>query len=288
MSPKSRIYNLVMSWRNKPFRELRDIEQSDWQNATSKGELGDLEGAGSVNLSQNPYRGTHYEPIFNLPGSSLKGVLYRPLMNANANSILRHCLEGIDAIHYWQCSNRIIPLILPINTESLQTTHFVDALCDLVLNSRLPIGLINIGLLQKPTESIAVIQGITRLHRLGVLFHWLNFDGDLETVKLIVDFQFEAVHLHSELLRKSESSQIKTLIEQINSFKKWGCKIGLSHVTFVHDNEIAYQLGIDYCYGSLMLTPVSRHQIINVQDSRIGKALFSIQTTEKPKPQGDL
>jgi hypothetical protein len=59
-------------------------------------------------------------------------------------------------------------------------------------------------------------------------------------------------------------------------------------VTFVHDNEIAYQLGIDYCYGSLMLTPVSRHQIINVQDSRIGKALFSIQTTEKPKPQGDL
>ena len=44
MSPKSRIYNLVMSWRNKPFRELRDIEQSDWQNGMPKGELGDLEG----------------------------------------------------------------------------------------------------------------------------------------------------------------------------------------------------------------------------------------------------
>jgi len=23
------------------------------------------------------------------------------LMNAHANSILRHCLEGIDAIYYW-------------------------------------------------------------------------------------------------------------------------------------------------------------------------------------------
>ncbi len=44
MSPKSRIYNLVMSWRNKPFRELRDSKQSDWQNVTSKSELGDLEG----------------------------------------------------------------------------------------------------------------------------------------------------------------------------------------------------------------------------------------------------
>ena len=78
MSPKSRIYNLVMSWRNKPFRELRNIEQSDWQNGMPKGELGDLEGGGSINPSKNPYRGTHYESIFNLPGSSLKGVLYRP------------------------------------------------------------------------------------------------------------------------------------------------------------------------------------------------------------------
>jgi hypothetical protein len=51
---------------------------------------------------------------------------------------------------------------------------------------------------------------------------------------------------------------------------------------------MAYQLGIDYCYGSLMLTPVSRHQIVHVQDSRIGKALFSIQKSEKLNPQGDL
>ena len=78
MSPKSRIYNLVMIWRNKPFRDLRDIKQSDWQNVTSKSELGDLERGGSINPSKNPFRETHYESIFNLPGSSLKGVLYRP------------------------------------------------------------------------------------------------------------------------------------------------------------------------------------------------------------------
>ena len=28
MSPKSRLYNLVMAWKNKPFRELRDIERT--------------------------------------------------------------------------------------------------------------------------------------------------------------------------------------------------------------------------------------------------------------------
>ena len=44
MSLKSNIYNLVKIWRTKPFRELRDIQQSDWKNATTKSELGDLEG----------------------------------------------------------------------------------------------------------------------------------------------------------------------------------------------------------------------------------------------------
>ena len=96
MSPKSRIYNLVMSWRNKPFRELRDIEQSDWQNGMPKGELGDLERGGSINPSKNPFRGTHYESIFNLPGSSLKMSFISALMNAHSNTILRHCVEGID------------------------------------------------------------------------------------------------------------------------------------------------------------------------------------------------
>ena len=288
MIPKSRFYNLVMSWRNKPFRELRDIERSEWQDGTPKDKIMVSEGITSINPSKNPYRGTHFEPIFNLPGSTLKGVLYRPLIDAPPIEVLRHCMEGIDAIHYWQCSNRIIPLILPINTEILQTSEYVDSLCDLILNSRLPIGLVNVGLLQKPSESSTLIQGIARLRRLGVLFHWLNFDSDPDIIKLIVDFQFEAVHIHAELLRDNKSLQIEQLIEQINLFKKWGCKIGLSHVTFVHDNEMAYQLGIDYCYGSLMLTPVSRHQIVHVQDSRIGKALFSIQKSEKLNPQGDL
>lgn len=32
MSPKSRLYNLVMAWKNKPFRQLRDIEQPYWES----------------------------------------------------------------------------------------------------------------------------------------------------------------------------------------------------------------------------------------------------------------
>jgi EAL domain-containing protein (putative c-di-GMP-specific phosphodiesterase class I) len=277
-----------MAWKNKPFRELHDIERTEWQDDISgnktppQGHCESTKGAISV------YRGIHFEPIFNRSGSALKGVLYRPLLNAQKHEVLRHCMEGIDAIHYWQCSNRIIPLILPIHIHTLQSSSCVDGICDLILNSRLPVGLISLGLIHEHSISSEVMQSITRLRRLGVLFHWLNFDSSPEMIKLVDDFQFEAVHIHANLFRNKNTEEVEQAIDQIQLFKKWGCKTYLSHVTFVYDNEIAYQLEIDYCYGSLMLSPVTRHQIIHIQDSRIGKALFSIHTSKKTNPQGDL
>lgn len=288
MSPKSRLYNLVMAWKNKPFRELHDIERAEWHEAIAVNKTAPQAHRESTKGAINVYRGIHFEPIFNRSGSALKGVLYRPLLNVQEHEVLRHCMEGIDAIHYWQCSNRIIPLILPIRINTLRSSSCIDGICDLILNSRLPVGLISLGLIYEDSISSEVIQNITRLRRLGVLFHWLNFENNPEMIKLIADFQFEAVHIRADLLRSINSDGIDQAIDQIQLFKKWGCKTYLSNVTFVHDNEMAYQLSIDYCYGSLMLSPVSRHQIIHIQDSRIGKALFSIQTSKKTNHQGDL
>ena len=278
MSPKSRLYNLVMAWKNKPFRELRDIEKPYWESPKDKEQL-------THHFPRNPvdefaYRGINFEPIFNRSGSALKGVLFRPLLTASSSEVLRYCMEGIDAIHYWQCSNRIIPLILPINVMDLKIAACVDGLCDLILNSRLPIGLINIGISHHQAIDNELIAAITKLRRLGVLFHALQFDGNPNTIKLISEFQFEAVHCDVSHIREANPSTRTQLIDQIHLFKKWACKTYFSNVTFVRDNELAYQLGIDYCYGSLMLSPVNRHQIIHIQDSRIAKALFSIQTSK--------
>jgi len=278
MSPKSRLYNLVMAWKNKPFHELRDIEQPHWESPKDKEQF-------AHHLPKNPfdefaYRGIDFEPIFNRSGSALRGVLFRPLLSASSSEVLRYCMEGIDAIHYWQCSNRIIPLILPIKITDLKIAACIDGLCDLILNSRLPIGLINIGFTHYQELDNALTAAITKLRRLGVLFHALQFDGNPSTIKLISQFQFEAVHFDVSHIRETNSSTSVQLIDQIHLFKKWSCKTYFSNVTFVRDNELAYQLGIDYCYGSLMLSPVNRHQIIHIQDSRIGKALFSIQTSK--------
>lgn len=278
MSPKSRLYNLVMAWKNKPFRELRDIERPYWESPKDKEQLTNHSPRGL--MDEFAYRGIDFEPIFNRSGSALKGVLYRPLFTAGPSEVLRFYMEGIDAIHYWQCSNRIIPLILPIKVSDLKIASCMDGLCDLILNSRLPIGLINIGLTHHQEIDNELIAAITKLRRLGVLFHALQFDGNPHAIKLISQFQFEAVHFDASAIRETSSSTNDQLIDQIHLFKKWSCKTYFSNVTFVRDNELAYQLGIDYCYGSLMLSPVNRHQIIHIQDSRIGKALFSIQTSK--------
>ena len=278
MSPKSRLYNLVMAWKNKPFRELRDIEQPYWENPKNTEQL--VTHTAKYPIDQFAYRGIDFEPIFNRSGSALKGVLFRPLLTANSTEVLRYCMEGIDAIQYWQCSNRIIPLILPIKVSDLKITACLDGLCDLILNSRLPLGLINIGFTNHQEIDNELIVAMTKLRRLGVLFHALQFDGNPNTIKLISQFQFEAVHFDVSHIRETNSLTGTQLIDQIHLFKKWSCKTYFSNVTFVRDNELAYQLGIDYCYGSLMLSPVNRHQIIHIQDSRIGKALFSIQTSK--------
>ncbi len=214
MSPKSRLYNLVMAWKNKPFRELRDIERPYWESPKDKEEFTHRLPRNSVD--ELTYRGIDFEPIFNRSGSALKGVLFRPLLTASSSEVLRFCMEGIDAIHYWQCSNRIIPLILPINVSDQKIASCVDGLCDLILNSRLPIGLINIGLTNHQAIDNELSAAITKLRRLGVLFHALQFDGNPNTIKLISQFQFEAVHFDVSHIRETNSSASAQLIDQIH------------------------------------------------------------------------
>ncbi|NDC66535.1 MAG: hypothetical protein EBZ73_08000, partial [Burkholderiaceae bacterium] len=73
MSPKSRLYNLVMAWKNKPFRQLRDIEQPYWESPQHEDQFAQATPRNVVDPLA--YRGIDFGPIFNRSGSSLKGVL---------------------------------------------------------------------------------------------------------------------------------------------------------------------------------------------------------------------
>jgi hypothetical protein len=43
----------------------------------------------------------------------------------------------------------------------------------------------------------------------------------------------------------------------------------------VKDLSHASLMQVDHCYGGLMMPPISRHQMLHINDSRIAKAIFS-------------
>ena len=174
MSPKSRLYTLVKAWKNKPFQEVRDACGDHW--------LGLSDQALEQHDCWSQRQAISHEPIFNAGGTKLTGSLFRPLLTATDTQLLRLFMEGLDTISYWYRSGRPIPGILPIPTHALISNHYIDALSDLILNSRLPVGLVSLGIQTLPNaeKAFAFKEGLLRLRRLGILLHLMDFIGTAE------------------------------------------------------------------------------------------------------------
>jgi len=265
MSPKSRLYTLVKAWKNKPFQEVRDVCGEPWLGLSSE--------ALEEYQSWSKRQAISNEPIFNTQGTKLTGSIFRPLITAADPQLLRLFMEGLDTITYWYRSGRFIPGILPIPEKSMASSDFVDALIDLTLNSRLPVGLVNLGIHINEDADYADLskEGLLRMRRLGVLIHFLNFSGAASQMRWIEEMQPEGIHLE---LGPFRVNGLPTEInEQIKSFRS---PIYAKNITLLRDLENATNLGVSHCYGGLMMSPVSRHQMLHISDSRIAKAIFSL------------
>ena len=265
MSPKSRLYTLVKAWKNKPFQEVRDISNEPWPGLSGES----LE----EHRSWIKRQAISHEPIFNLQGTKLKGSLYRPLLSANKIQLLRLFMEGLDAITYWYRSGRFISGVLPMPSYALESSSCIDALTDLILNSRLPVGLINLGVLHLPsngTEDICM-SNLLRMRRLGVLIHQMGFTGTTPEILWIEKLQPEGIHIEMDHLRNTAMPA-----EAVELLKQMPCEIYAANITFVKDLANAAILGSNYAYGGLMMPPISQHQTLHISDSRIAKAIFSL------------
>ncbi|MFZ4061658.1 MAG: diguanylate phosphodiesterase [Polynucleobacter sp.] len=265
MSPKSRLYTLVKAWKNKPFQEVRDACGEPWLGLSSQ--------ALEEQQSWSKRQAISNEPIFNLKGTKLTGSLFRPLLSSTDAQLLRLFMEGLDTISYWYRSGRFIPGILPLPIHAMASSHCIDAISDLILNSRLPVGLINLGILRLPDPDIEhpCKEGLLRLRRLGVLMHLMQFSGAQQEIRWVEEMQLEAIHIDMSQLR----SQVLPL-DLINQVQGQQTQIYASNITLVKDLENASLLKVDHCYGGLMMPPVSRHQTLHISDSRIAKAIFSL------------
>ncbi|QWE10338.1 diguanylate phosphodiesterase [Polynucleobacter sp. es-EL-1] len=265
MSPKSRLYTLVKAWKNKPFHEVRDVSGEPW--------LGLSSAALEEHQSWSKRQAISNEPIFNQQGTKLSGALFRPLLSSDDTQLLRMFMEGLDNISYWYRSGRFIPGILPLPAHAIASSKFVDGLSDLVLNSRLPVGLVSIGVHQydKPECINSSKEGLLRLRRLGILVHLLNFSGSTAQMHVFTEIEPDGVHIDISQLRNTHNLiELNTLSKQIKS------EIYACNITLVKDIENAIAIGASHSYGGLMMPPVSRHQMLHISDSRIAKAIFSL------------
>ena len=279
MSPKSRLYTLVKAWKNKPFQEVRDACGAPWLGLSSQ--------ALEEHQSWSKRQAISHEPIFNCKGTKLTGSIFRPLLDSSDMQLLRLFMEGLDTISYWHRAGRFIPGILTMPTHAIASSEYVDALSDLILNSRIPVGLIALGVPSTPNsdEVNAYKEGLMRLRRLGVLLHLLNFKGTLEQLHWIEEIQIEGVHLDMASIRIHLPTN--ELINQIKNSSPLITKIYAGNITLTKDLENATTLQADYCYGGLMMSPISRHQMLQVNDSRIAKAIFSLHPHPHQNLNGD-
>ena len=265
MSPKSRLYTLVKAWKNKPFQEVRDACGQPWLGISSEA----LEEHQSWSQRQAISNG----PIFNNQGTKLTSSLFRPLLTATDTQLLRLFMEGLDTITYWYRSGRFIPGVLPLPAEHLASSNFINALSDLILNSRLPVGLVSLGVhkLNDADRMDSCMEGLLRMRRLGVLIHLLQFSGTNSQIQWIEKMEPEGIHIEMGQFRADG------LPHQMTSLgDKFRTQIYASNITLVKDLENVMAIGAHHSYGGLMMPPVSRHQILHISDSRIAKAIFSL------------
>ncbi len=279
MSPKSRLYTLVKAWKNKPFQEVRDACGAPWLGITSQ--------ALEEHQSWSKRQAISHEPIFNFKGTKLTGSIFRPLMTTSDMQLLRLFMEGLDTISYWYRSGRFIPGILPVPTHAIASSAYIDAMSDLILNSRLPVGLIALGVPSLPDSDItkACKEGLLRMRRLGVLLHFMNFSGGAQQLQWISEMQVEGIHIDMSKLRDKTLSD--SVITKLKKSPYSSTQIYASNVSLVKDLENASALQADHCYGGLMMSPISRHQMLQINDSRIAKAIFSLHPHPQPNQNGD-
>ncbi|AGG34368.1 Putative diguanylate phosphodiesterase [beta proteobacterium CB] len=265
MSPKSRLYTLVKAWKNKPFQEVRDACGQPWLGLSGE--------ALEEHQSWSQRQAISNEPIFNSQGTKLTSSLFRPLLTATDTQLLRLFMEGLDTITYWYRSGRFIPGILPLPAQHLASTSFIDALSDLILNSRLPVGLVSLGVhkLNDADSMDSCTEGLLRMRRLGVLIHVLDFGGAGSKIDWIKALEPEGIHIEMGQFRSEGLPN-----EIISLGQKFHTQIYASNITLVKDLENVLAMGAHHSYGGLMMPPVSRHQMLHLGDSRIAKAIFSL------------
>lgn len=214
---------------------------------------------------------TNLLPIFNTNTNLFTSVMFKSRDQSRHDSItdlVQGCLKNIN---YWQCHGRAIRCILPTHYSELISEVTIKQIEDLLINSRVSVGLIAVAIKDLDEKIFPLIETkLIRLRRLGVDFEILSDFNSINQYNFLPNSIFNGFHLPISAIRHAYQdekylSQLNQWIEKLNThnFHKYCGDIGL-----VHDFIFAKNIGIDFCYGPLMMNAVSEHQILKIKESQ--------------------
>ena len=188
--------------------------------------------------------------------------------NHGITELIGRCLRNIN---YWQCHGRAIRCILPAHYSELIAEHTINQIEELLIASKLPVGLIAIVINDLDEKIYSLIEfNLHRLKRLGVVFEISKASSSTDALNWLPRSLFEGIHIQVSEIRQSYQAEkhcdeLRQLIEHLNAnnFHKYCGDIAL-----VHDFIFAKNIGIDFCYGPLMMNTVSEHQILKIKESQ--------------------
>ena len=264
MKPKSRLYTLVKNWSKKPPTVIKEAGNAK------------LYGSATQNLNQQiekwgQAQDIFFELVLETQTQLTQFVMLKSLIDCQEEDVLRLFNDGIRASCYWHSYSKPTAIMIPVKCDWLTNQNILKGFQNALLNCHLPIGLINVGLINRPTtaDKITLQDSIIKLQRLGVLLHLMNFDGTQIDCELLNDHDFKYVYLSGALLRQAiPGSQCEEkLLTLMRIAKKYDCKVTVGPIKLIYEKLAAEKWGVDSYFGQHIMPAMTIHQVMKLGKS---------------------
>ena len=264
MKPKSRLYTLVKNWSKKPPTVIKEAGNAK------------LYGSATQNLNQQiekwgQAQDLFFELVLETQTQLTQFVMLNSLIDCQEEDVLRLFNDGIRASCYWHSYSKPTAIMIPVKCDWLTNQNILKGFQNALLNCHLPIGLINVGLINRPTtaDKITLQDSIIKLQRLGVLLHLMNFDGTQIDCELLNDHDFKYVYLSGALLRQAiPGSQCEEkLLTLMRIAKKYDCKVTVGPIKLIYEKLAAEKWGVDSYFGQHIMPAMTIHQVLKLDKS---------------------
>ncbi len=264
MKPKSRLYTLVKNWSKKPPSIVKEAGNTNLYRSATQNPKEKLDNWGKA-------QDLFFELALNSQTQYTQFVILNSLIDCAQEDVLRLFNDGIRASCYWHSYSKPTAIMLPIRYEWLIDQDILKGLQNALLNCHLPIGLINVGLMNRPTtnKKIKLQDSIIKLQRLGVLLHLMNFEGHQIDCELLNDHDFKYVYVNASLLRQAiPGSQCEEkLLALIKIAKNYGCLVTAGPIKLIYEKLAAEKFGIDCYFGQHIMPAMTIHQVVKLGKS---------------------